>query len=756
MTHTNPTSKNSTLPFFTASDDANAVADVIYIQVALPTPVRQTFTYSAMSALGPFQPGMRVLVPFGRRTMVGIVIRTSDETQYPLHKLKPITDKIDKSPIVTPVLMKLCLWATNYYHHPIGEVFAAAIPAILRAGKPANQQRKALVLAIDTIDLPAHLAKLSRAPRQKSLLQLIAKRENGMTPSELYKLDYSKSVIDTLVSRTLVEWHENEQILTPFSTAAVLANDHPFKLSDEQENAISRIEANERGTTLLYGVTGSGKTEVYLQIISKLLRSGKQALVLVPEIGLTPQTIQRFNTRFNVPVVAIHSGMTDLERLNAYQAAATGHAGIVIGTRSAIFTPLHKPGVIIVDEEHDASFKQQAGFRYSARDLAVLRGQWEKIPVVLGSATPSLESYHNAKTKKYALAELTKRAGNAKVANYDILNIRKEDLAEGLSSALIAAMKKHLGAGNQVLVFLNRRGYSPVLLCHECGWIAQCNRCDARLTVHFNNLRCHHCSSAGKIPRTCPECRSPQLVPLGSGTQRIEQVLNSLFPDTKVIRVDRDSTRAKGSMEKVVSEITSGGPAILVGTQLLAKGHHFPSVTLVAIPDMDSGFYSSDYKAIEKMGQLLLQVGGRAGREEKPGVVCLQTHFPNEPVLLTLINKGYTEFAELLLNERQTNELPPYVYHAMIRAEAVKRDEAMSFLSNLTNSLPANPSAMVLGPIPSLMEKKAGKFRAQLLLSSNERGSLHQLLTTCTAIITKSKTNQKVRWSIDVDPIDSN
>jgi primosomal protein N' (replication factor Y) len=732
------------------------VADVIYIQVALPTPVRQTFTYSAMSALGPFQPGMRVLVPFGRRTMVGIVIRTSDETQYPLHKLKPITDKIDKSPIVTPVLMKLCLWATNYYHHPIGEVFAAAIPAILRAGKPANQQRKALVLAIDTIDLPAHLAKLSRAPRQKSLLQLIAKRENGMTPSELYKLDYSKSVIDTLVSRTLVEWHENEQILTPFSTAAVLANDHPFKLSDEQENAISRIEANERGTTLLYGVTGSGKTEVYLQIISKLLRSGKQALVLVPEIGLTPQTIQRFNTRFNVPVVAIHSGMTDLERLNAYQAAATGHAGIVIGTRSAIFTPLHKPGVIIVDEEHDASFKQQAGFRYSARDLAVLRGQWEKIPVVLGSATPSLESYHNAKTKKYALAELTKRAGNAKVANYDILNIRKEDLAEGLSSALIAAMKKHLGAGNQVLVFLNRRGYSPVLLCHECGWIAQCNRCDARLTVHFNNLRCHHCSSAGKIPRTCPECRSPQLVPLGSGTQRIEQVLNSLFPDTKVIRVDRDSTRAKGSMEKVVSEITSGGPAILVGTQLLAKGHHFPSVTLVAIPDMDSGFYSSDYKAIEKMGQLLLQVGGRAGREEKPGVVCLQTHFPNEPVLLTLINKGYTEFAELLLNERQTNELPPYVYHAMIRAEAVKRDEAMSFLSNLTNSLPANPSAMVLGPIPSLMEKKAGKFRAQLLLSSNERGSLHQLLTTCTAIITKSKTNQKVRWSIDVDPIDSN
>ena len=764
MTQTNSTPKNATLPFVTASDDANPVTDLIYLKVALPTPVRQTFSYRATSTLGPFQPGIRVTVPFGRRTMVGIVVNVSDETQYPIHKLKSIKSKIDQTPIISPVLMKLCLWATNYYHHPIGEVFAAAIPSILRAGKPANQQLKKLRLAADIVDLPWELANLTRAPRQKSLLQLISKSAKGITPSELSNLHYSKSVVNALMSRALAEWHENERVLRPFSTNAVLVNDQPFKLSDEQAKAISCIEANAQGTTLLYGVTGSGKTEVYLQIIGNLLRSGKQALVLVPEIGLTPQTIQRFNARFNVPVVAIHSAMTDLERLNAYQAAATGHAGIVIGTRSAIFTPLNKPGAIIIDEEHDSSFKQQAGFRYSARDLAVLRGQWEKIPVVLGSATPSLESYNNAKTKRYALAELTKRAGNARVATYDILNIRKENLTEGLSSALIATMKKHLEAGNQVLVFLNRRGYSPVLLCHECGWIAQCNRCDARLTVHFNNLRCHHCSSAGKIPRDCPGCRSPQLVPLGSGTQRIEQVLNSLFPDTKVIRVDRDSTRAKGSMEKVVSEITSGGPAILVGTQLLAKGHHFPSVTLVAIPDMDSGFYSSDYKAIEKMGQLLLQVGGRAGREEKPGVVSLQTHFPNEPVLNTLISKGYTEFAELILNERMTNELPPYVYHAMIRAEAIKRDEAMNFLSNLTHSLSTNPSTafalsdpstMVLGPIPSLMEKKAGKFRAQLLLSSNQRRSLHQLLTTCIAIITQSKTNQKVRWSIDVDPIDS-
>jgi len=687
--------------------------------------------------------------------MVGVIVNVGNSTQYPIHKIKPIIAKLDEVPVMGPVLMKLCLWAADYYHHPIGEVFAAAMPALLRAGKPTHQSYRTLKLTIDCADIINALPGLSRAPRQASLLNLLSQKQNGMTNQELNEMDYSQSVINGLISRDLIAWYDIEQKTGPFTPDSNIENASPFELNDEQQNAISDIQENPTRATLLFGVTGSGKTEVYLQLIGQLLGQGRQALVLVPEIGLTPQTINRFRSRFNVPIFALHSGLTDSERLIAWQAAASGYAGIVIGTRSAIFTPLLNPGVIIIDEEHDSSFKQQTGFRYNARDLAVLRAQWLKIPVVLGSATPSLESFHNARTSKYQLVELTQRTGNARLANYDILNIRKSDLTEGMSSELIKTIKKHLTAGNQVLVFLNRRGYSPVLLCHECGWIAECNRCDARLTVHYNNLRCHHCLSSKPIPRGCPECRSLALVPLGAGTQRIEQVLNSLFPDTRVIRVDRDSTRAKGSMERVVSEVTAGGPAILVGTQLLAKGHHFPSVTLVAIPDMDSGFYSADFKAIEKMGQLLLQVGGRAGREEKPGVVCLQTHFPNEPVLQTLINSGYAAFAEMVLAERQVNELPPYVYHAIIRAEAVKRDEAINFLQNIVNSLPHNPSAMMLGPIPSLMEKKAGKFRAQLLLCAKLRGPLHHLLSECTSFISSERTNRNVRWSIDVDPTDA-
>jgi len=726
-----------------------------YLEIALPTPVRQTFTYVAPPALGPYQPGIRVQVPFGRRTLVGIIIKVAASTSYPIHKLKPILGKLDQSPIIDPVLMRLCLWATDYYHHPVGEVFSTAIPALLRAGKPANQLHRTLKLTTDLDESSPEVTALSRAPRQASLLKLLFQREGKITATALDNLDYSKSVVDGLINRKLVAWHEVEQNLTPFSFDDSSENPGSFELNEEQKAAIKRIQASPEGTTLLFGITGSGKTEVYLQVIGKILQEGRQALVLVPEIGLTPQTINRFRDRFNVPVYALHSGLTDAERLQAWRAAASGHAGIVIGTRSAIFTPLKKPGAIIIDEEHDASFKQQTGFRYNGRDLAVLRGQWQKIPVILGSATPSLESFNNAQTHKYRLVELTRRTGNANLANYKIINIRKEDLKEGLSSALISEMKKHLAAGNQVLVFLNRRGFSPVLLCRECGWIAQCNRCDARLTVHNNSLKCHHCSSSRPIPRSCPECRSQALVPLGAGTQRIEQVLNGLFPDTNVIRVDRDSTRAKGAMEQVVAEITTGGAAILVGTQLLAKGHHFPSVTLVAIPDMDSGFYSADFKAIEKMGQLLLQVGGRAGREDKAGVVCLQTHFPNEPVLQTLITDGYTAFAQILLAERQTNELPPYVFHALIRAEAVKRDEAMLFLQNIANALPNTPSTMVLGPIPSLMEKKAGKYRAQLLLSSNLRGPLHQLLAECITLIAATKTNRNVRWNIDVDPVDA-
>ncbi|MEX1237056.1 MAG: primosomal protein N', partial [Pseudomonadales bacterium] len=495
---------------------------------------------------------------------------------------------------------------------------------------------------------------------------------------------------------------------------------------------------------------------VYFELIEKVLRAGKQALVLVPEIGLTPQTVQRFNARFNVPISVFHSGMTDRERLTAWMAARSGAAGIIIGTRSAIFAPLKHPGLIVVDEEHDTSFKQQDGFRYSARDLAVLRGQMEQVPVILGSATPSLESWHNAKTGKYHLVRLVSRPGTTMPATYRVIDLRNLPLTEGFAPPLLEAMKRELEAHNQVLVFLNRRGYSPVLMCRECGYIAHCHRCDARLTVHqpMGVLICHHCTSQIPIPRTCPECHGADLALIGIGTQRIEQTLSDLFGKHRIIRIDRDSTRGKHNMDRFRAEIQKGEPVILVGTQLLAKGHHFPDVTLVAIVDMDAGFYSANYKASERMGQLILQVGGRAGRANKPGVVVIQTHLPDQPIFRQLIEEGYERFADRLLQERKTYELPPFHHHALIRAEATTRQAPMNFLQSIAENVNPATSVSVLGPIPASMERKAGKYRAHLLISSDARTSLKHMLAHCIELAETSPSTRKVRWSVDVDPVD--
>jgi primosomal protein N' (replication factor Y) len=528
------------------------------------------------------------------------------------------------------------------------------------------------------------------------------------------------------------------------------------ELNNEQRAAIDTIEDGSTGTSLLFGVTGSGKTEVYLTLIESHLRAGRQALVLVPEIGLTPQTIRRFTNRFSVPVTTIHSGLTDRERLDAWSAARSGQSGIVIGTRSAIFCPLKHPGILIVDEEHDGSFKQQDGFRYSARDLAVVRGQMESIPVVLGSATPSLESWQNATTGKYRKVVLTERATGATQPTYRVINLRDTIETEGFSQQLIDQIGHELGQGNQVLVFLNRRGYAPVILCRSCGWLSQCDRCDARMTFHktMNRLICHHCGSESIIPEQCPACTSTDMVPLGAGTQRVERTLTELFAGSTVLRVDRDSTRGRHAMEELLSEIHNGEPAILVGTQLLAKGHHFPDVTLVAIADMDSGFYSGNYRAEERMAQLILQVGGRAGRAEKPGTVSIQTHLPEQPLFKRLIGQGYAAFADELLDDRRTHELPPFHHHALLRAEAQKAEAPSQFLDDILSGVTPNPSVMLLGPVPATMERKAGRYRYHLLLSSDNRKKLSRTLDQCIAAAEQSRFSRRVRWSVDVDPLE--
>lgn len=541
-------------------------------------------------------------------------------------------------------------------------------------------------------------------------------------------------------------------------TGAVVSTQ--ISLNEHQQLAITTINNNldKFKVFLLDGVTGSGKTEVYLQVIAHALQNGKQALVLVPEIGLTPQIIERIEQRFAEPIAILHSGLTDRERLNAWIMAKEGVARIVIGTRSAIFTPLLNPGVIIIDEEHDLSFKQQEGFRYSARDLAIIRGQLENTPVVLGSATPALESVFNVKQTKYQYLPLPNRVAKAVRPQIRLVDLRNQKLVEGLAPQLLMTMQEHLNSNGQVLLFLNRRGFAPVLICHACSWVADCKRCDTKMTLHQypSMLHCHHCGSQRQLAVSCPSCGNKNLMPLGLGTQRLEQTLMQHFPNTGIVRIDRDSTRRKGSLENILETIHNGKNRILIGTQMLAKGHHFPDVTLVAILNADNGLFSSDFRASERMAQLLIQVAGRAGRADRPGEVLVQTHQPEHPLLQHLLQQDYQSFADTALEERRVARLAPHSFLALIRAEATHQKYPLSFLTEVRelSKTCMDKSMEILGPIPSLIEKKAGRYRAQLLLQANQRSVLHQAINHLLEKIESLPSIRKVRWSLDIDPQD--
>lgn len=530
-------------------------------------------------------------------------------------------------------------------------------------------------------------------------------------------------------------------------------------LNPAQQTAVDTItHANaEFRAFLIDGVTGSGKTEVYLRVIDAMLAKDQQVLVLVPEISLTPQTIARFRERFSFPIAALHSAMSDKERLNAWMAARAGNVKIVIGTRSAIFTPFKQLGMIIVDEEHDASFKQQERFRYHARDMAIIRANANNIPVILGSATPSLESLLNVKRDRYQLLSLPERAGNAVTPTCDIVDLRTTSQEEGLSSPLIEAMKRHLDNGNQVMLYLNRRGFAPVWYCTQCAWIAECKRCDSRMVYHSKppRLQCHHCDSRASVQTKCGQCQHHELKPVGIGTQRLEEVLSNHFPEVPIIRVDRDNTRKKGAMQTLFDQIHKNEKAILLGTQMLAKGHHFPGVTLVGIIDADSGLFSADFRASEQMGQLLVQVSGRAGREDKPGQVIIQTSHPEHPLLQTLVQQDYAAFAKQLLTDREEGVLPPYAYFAVFRAEAHSEQTANDFLSMIRRMSETLPDAVsIMGPVPALLGKRKGFYRKHLLVRSNKRSTLQHFLKNILQQIEKQPKSYPVKWVLDVDPIE--
>ncbi|MDG4552772.1 MAG: primosomal protein N' [Candidatus Competibacter sp.] len=731
----------------------------LILRIAVPSPLDRTFDYLPPPDcdLAALQPGLRVRVPFGRRRVVGFLLELGAGTALDPAALRPAQAVLDTEAVLPADVLALLRWAQRYYHHPLGEVFAAALPTLLRQGESTELSAPAPLWHITAAGRAALATGPNRAPAQRLLLDYLARCSDGADPNALRAVVRDSAA--TLRALRAKNWVE--PLARPASALAetAFAPRPPPELNAAQAAAVTSVAADldRFQVFLLEGVTGSGKTEVYLRLIEAVLARDRQALVLTPEIGLTPQLLARFRERLPGPLAVLHSGLSDRERLNAWLLARAGAARVVVGTRSAVFAPLRAPGILIVDEEHDPSFKQQEGFRYHARDLAVIRGRQLGIPVVLGSATPALESRHNAERGRYRLLQLPERVGGGAQAPIEILDVRRQPMVDGLSRPLLERMRVHLARNEQALLFLNRRGFAPILLCHECGWLSQCRHCDARMTLHLRQRRliCHHCGDHRPVDAACPLCGSVDLRALGQGTERLEAALRQEFPDVGLIRMDRDSTRRRGSLETLLSAIHHGGRRILLGTQMLAKGHHFPEVTLVGIVDADQGLHGIDFRAGERMAQLILQVAGRAGRAEKPGAVVIQTHHPDHPLLRVLVSQGYPAFAAAALEERQAAWLPPFAHQALLRAEAVEPERATAFLQAARTLADSRADGIeLLGPAPAPMERRAGRYRAHLLLQATRRQDLHRFLDPWIAQLRAEHADRRVRWSLDVDPME--
>ncbi len=733
-------------------------AEVI-LRVAVPAPLYSCFDYlpPVEAAHGELVPGVRLLVPFGRGERCGVLLEIVTESELDKSRLKPASKVLDAEPLLTPDDIELLLWAAEYYRYPVGEVVSSALPVRLRKGK-AQATLSVPGWRLSASGKEMDPGSLKRAPRQAQILKMLQRQPEAVVSQAdiyLHEGGECRSILIALEKRGWIERCEVENVSEP---SPHYKTELAKQLNRDQQIAVTAVAESGEGFQpfLLDGVTGSGKTEVYLVLVEQALAAGRQVLILAPEIGLTPQLLQRFSDRIASPIALMHSALSDLEREQAWMAASRGEADVVIGTRSAVFTPMPRLGLVIVDEEHDLSFKQQEGFRYSARDMALVRARRKDCPVILGSATPSLESLRNAQAGRYKHLMLLERAGEAVPPRLDILDIRSVHLDAGISPALFRMISEELEAGNQTLLFLNRRGYSPLLACYDCGWIAECRRCDSRLTYHMAKglLWCHHCGSQRPVDSSCPKCKQTRLKPLGQGTERLEEVLAKRFPASGVVRIDRDSTRNRGSLQRLLGEIYQGKHKLLLGTQMLAKGHHFPDVTLVGILDVDQGLFGADFRAAERMAQLITQVSGRAGRAEKPGRVVVQTRHPDHPLINTLVRDGYGAFAIEALRERKSALLPPYSYQALIRAEATRDGLSKAFLEKaieISGSV-ASRGVEFWGPVPAPMERRAGHFRAHLLLQSSSRVELHALLMEWLPKIRRLKLARMVRWSVDVDP----
>ncbi|MGR3806396.1 primosomal protein N' [Pasteurella testudinis] len=733
------------------------------IRVALAIPLPRYFDY-LLDESAIVEIGSRVVVPFGRQKRIGIVIDFPQQSEVAAEQLKPIFTVLDAQSVFSSELYQLLHWAANYYQTGLGEVLFQALPVKLRQGE-ANQRA---VSAVWKITLQGQTAlvngELKRAKKQQLALEQLAQTgevEQGST-------EFARAIYTALQEKGLIIAEEQPYQFIPWQTALSSENwlnpADKLRLNKQQALAVSAVNFSDGFQTwLLDGVTGSGKTEVYLHLMEKVLAQGKQVLLLIPEIGLTPQLVRSVQNRFNLPIDVLHSNLSDSQRLLAWQRAQSGESAVVVGTRSALFTQFQQLGLIILDEEHDLSYKQQdSSWRHHARDLAVMRARNNGISIVLGSATPSLESLANVSSGKYCHLVLNQRAMNSNALTHRVLDLKKQRVDRGLSEQLLYLMRQHLEKGNQVLLFLNRRGFAPILLCHECGWIAECPSCERPYTYHKkqNSLTCHHCERKVKVPQQCPKCGSTHLITSGVGTEQLESVLAEKFPEYGIARIDRDTTARKGAMETQLKQIKNRQRRILIGTQMLAKGHHFPGVTLVAMVNIDGALFSEDFRSEERLAQLYVQVAGRAGRGDKSGEVVLQTHFPQHPLLQTLLQHGYAEFAKQALQQRQSMGLPPFAAQALFRAKSKNSQSAVEYLQQIAEFFQAYSQRQqigglqILGPIEALQAKKAGQYQWHLLLQHTSRAVLQRCLNAFAQHKLQLQLAQNVRCILDIDPQD--
>lgn len=725
-----------------------------FARFAIALPLYRVFEYALPEADAAVA-GTRYRLPFTNGTRTGVLLDTSVDSEFDPARIKPVKERLDPQPVLDPHMLSLARWMSDYYLQPLGEVVFQCLPAYLRGSRQYSSTRvKGWTLTSTDPEVIDRLRQ--RSPRQYEICRALLERSSVMTAADLREINPNwHPVVKSLEDKQLLQWEWMDRKPEPAPTPSLP------ELSPEQSAIMRAVEPrlDAFGVHLLDGITGSGKTEIYLRLIRLCLDAGKQAIYLVPEIGLTNQLIERVEQRFGSCFAISHSGLTEVQRFQAWDRFRRGQASIMLGTRSSLFSQCADLGLIIIDEEHDQSYRQQDGIRYHARDVAIKRAQMLDIPIVLGSATPSLESIRNCTRDTYFRYRLDQRPTRFPPPRLELIDVRNSRFDFGCSARTFARIEQHLAASGQVLIYLNRRGYAPIVMCHECGWQALCQHCDARLTLHqsVHSLLCHHCGYSQGVPEACPECAHSEVKHYGIGTEQLEQGLAQRYPDTPILRIDRDVIASREALKSRLQQLQSGAPCILIGTQMIAKGHDYPAITLSVILDADQALFSASYRASERLVQTLFQVSGRSGRGDRRGEAILQTRFPEHPLMQSLLRQDYREIADGLLQERRSFAFPPYARVVMFRADAIELKSALQRLEEIRDLLATAPGFDALGcvgPMPALMTRRIGRYRAQLCLISQDYQALRSLLSKAMPAIEELPGSARVSWSIDVDAYD--